>query len=215
MGGVSILGLCLWISKKGDRAMDRNMVYAGTAIVLAALLGFSWGKGGGGLNADDSKPATNDIAVVDLAKVFAAHKGLQAKNEELKQEYERVNEELKALTEAAQKIQGEFNAAKKGSAESQRLEGEFKKKVDAFKKLQEDSQKKFGEANAVNLMAVYQLVNEEVARIAEARGFRLVMNFTSESLDQKDPQKRQLIFTRQVLYQNGLDITDDVITAFN
>ena len=59
-------------------------------------------------------------------------------------------------------------------------------------------------------------INEEVTKIAEARGFKLVMNFTLEPVvDPKDPQKRQLILTRQVLYQNGLDITDDVITAFN
>lgn len=195
--------------------MDRNMIYAGTAIVLAGLLGFSWGKGGGSLNADDSKPATNDIAVVDLMKVFAAHKGLQAKNEELRRDFERVNEELKSLQEAAQKLQVEFNAAKKGSAEAQRLELEYKKKIEEWTKRQQEWQKKFFEATTANNMAVYQLVNEEVVRIAEARGFRLVMNFTSESVDQKDPQKQQLILARQVLYQNGLDITDDVIAAFN
>jgi Skp family chaperone for outer membrane proteins len=195
--------------------MDRNMIYAGTAIVLAGLLGFSWGKGGGGLNADDSKTATNDIAVVDLMRVFAAHKGLQAKNDELRRDAERVNEDLKTLHEAAQKLLAEFNAAKKGSTESQRLEIEYKKKVEEWTKLQQDSQKKFFEANTANNMEVYKEVNTEVVRIAETRGFRLVINFNSESVDQKDPQKRQLIMGRQVLYQNGLDITDDVISAFN
>ena len=81
--------------------------------------------------------------------------------------------------------------------------------------MQEDSQRKFGEANAANVMMVYEQVNEEVAKIAEARGYRLVINFTSESIDQKDPMKRQMILQRQILYQNGLDITDDVISAFN
>jgi len=195
--------------------VDRNLIYAGTAIMLAAMLGFSWGRGGGGLHADDVRPGMQDIAVVDLGKVFAAHKRLQELNEELRREAERATDELKTMAEAAQKLKTELDAAKKGSAEAQRLERELKKKADDWKKLQEDSQRKFGEANAANVMMVYQQVNEEVAKIAEARGYRLVINFTSESIDQKDPMKRQMILQRQILYQNGLDITDDVISAFN
>src|SRR5262245_44052776 len=99
--------------------MDRNMAYAGTAIVLAGLLGFSWGKGGNGLNADDSKPQNHATAVVDMNKVFAAHKGLSARNEELKHEAEKEGEKLKALQEAGEKVQKEMNAAKKGSGEFQ------------------------------------------------------------------------------------------------
>jgi Skp family chaperone for outer membrane proteins len=195
--------------------MDRNMMYAGAAIVMAGLLGFSWGKGGGGVHADDARPAVQEIAVVDLNKVIAAHKRAQALNDDLRREAERNQEELKALIDAGQKLKAELDAAKKGSAEFQRIEQEMRKKAEAFKKLQEESQRKLNEANAANLMAIYKEINDEVARIAESRGFRLVMNFSSESLDQKDPQKRMMILNRQVLYQNGLDITDDVIGAFN
>jgi Skp family chaperone for outer membrane proteins len=195
--------------------MDRNLMYASAAIVMAGLLGFNWGKGGGGVHADDARPAVQEIAVVDLNKVIAGHKKAQALNEELKREAERVQEELKVLIEAGQKLKTELDAAKKGSAEFQRIEQEMRKKADAFKKFQEESQRKLQETNAANLMNVYKEINEEVARIAESRGFRLVINFSSESLDQKDPQKRMMILNRQVLYQNGLDITDDVISAFN
>ncbi|HEY2249846.1 MAG TPA: hypothetical protein VGH74_02255, partial [Planctomycetaceae bacterium] len=69
---------------KGDWAMDRHMMYAGVSVVLAGLLGFSWAKEGTALNADEPKAIERDIALVDMNKIFAAHKGLQAKNEELK-----------------------------------------------------------------------------------------------------------------------------------
>jgi Skp family chaperone for outer membrane proteins len=191
------------------------MIYAGAAIVMAGLLGFNWGKGGGGVHADDARATMQEIAVVDLNKVITAHKGAQALNDELKREAERVQEELKTMQDAGQKLKAELDAAKKGSAEFQRIEQELGKKVEAFKRLQAESQRKLAETNAANLMAIYKEVNEEVTRIAESRGFRLVLNFSSESLDQKDPQKRMMILNRQVLYQNGLDITEDVISAFN
>lgn len=195
--------------------MDRNMIYAGTAIALAGLLGFSWGKGGNGLNADDSKPATQEIAVVDMNRIFTVHKGLLAKNEELKREAERAQENLKALVDAGSKLKDELNGVKKGSAEFQRIEKELQKKANDWNKLQQETQKKLAEIQAMNFMATYRDVNDEVQRIAEARGFRLVLNFSAESVDQKDPQKWQIIASRQVLYQNGLDITDDVINALN
>ena len=197
--------------------MDRNLIYAGTSVVLAGLLGFSWGRGGNGLRADDSRPEPHEIAVVDIQRVLIQHKGLKAKNEELQQEGKRLQEELKALHDVGQQIKQEFDAAKKGSAEQKRLEGEFQKKGQEFAKKQQEAQAYTIETNFSNLLVAYQQVNEEVTRIAEARGFKIVINFSAEPVtaDQKDPQKRQLIFNRQVLYQNGLDITDEVIGAFN
>ena len=195
--------------------MDRNMIYAGSAIVMAGLLGFSWGKDGGGLNADDSKPAMHDVAVVDMNKVFASHKVLIAKNEELKHELEKAQESLKAMTDAGQKLKADLEGAKKGSAEFQRIERELQQKVLEWKKLNDEAQKKIAEANATNLLVTYQNVSEEIQRIADARGFKLVINFAAEPVDTKDPRKWQQVSNRQVIYQNGIDITEDVINAVN
>ncbi|MBS0261329.1 MAG: OmpH family outer membrane protein [Planctomycetes bacterium] len=195
--------------------MDRNMMYAGTAIVMAGLLGFSWGKGGNGVRADDAKPVAGEIALVDIAKVFTAHKGMQGKSDELKREAERVSKDMQELQASGQKLQEQYNKAKKGSAEAKEVEQEIKKARDQFATLQQE-QRRLLETNAEHLMATYEAINNEIARIAEARGYKLVLNFTLEPVvDVKDPQKRQVVLNRQVLYQNSLDITDDVISAFN
>jgi Skp family chaperone for outer membrane proteins len=197
--------------------MDRNLMYAGTSVVLAALLGFSWGRGGGGVHAQDVKLDPREVALVDLARVLQAHKGLRLKNEEIVQEGQRRTEELKSIYEAAQQVKKELDAAKKGSAEFKRLEDEFKSKYQEMTKKNQEAQAWQMETNATNVIWAYHQVNEEITRIAESRGFKLVMNFTGEPVtaDQKDPQKRQMIINRQILYQSGLDITDEVISAFN
>ena len=49
----------------------------------------------------------------------------------------------------------------------------------------------------------------------EARQFRLVINFSSDPVDQKETAKAMQMMSRQILYQNGLDITEEVIQAVN
>ncbi|HLJ09650.1 MAG TPA: hypothetical protein VKU82_00600, partial [Planctomycetaceae bacterium] len=104
--------------------MNKNMIYAGMSVVLAGLLGFSWAKGGAGLSADDGKPNANEIAVVDMSKVFAGHRGLMAKNEEFKRDAERAQESLRTMAETAKQLQDELKMHKPGSAEHARIQKE-------------------------------------------------------------------------------------------
>ena len=196
--------------------MDRPMLHLGVSVVLAGLLGFSWARRAGGLNADEPKAADRDIALVDMEKVFRTHKGLLAKQEELKREVEAATEQLRALVESGRRLEGELKLHRQGTAEHDRITTEIKEKAAACKNFQKEIQKRVQEQAATSMLSTYQLVNDEIQRIAEARAFRLVINFSSEPIDQKDPVKAvQHIATRQILYQNGLDITEDVIQALN
>jgi Skp family chaperone for outer membrane proteins len=196
--------------------MDRNMIYAGASVILAGLLGFSWARGGGTLNADEARAATaQEIAVVDLSKVFAGHKALLSETEELKREAERIQEDAKALYSAGIKLGDELKLHKQGTAEHTRIAKELKEKADAFKKFNEESQKRMAEKQAGMALRYYQAINEEIQRIAASRGFKLVVNFSSDPIDPKDLSKAMQVMNRQVLYQNGLDITEDVLQAVN
>jgi len=196
--------------------MDRNMIYAGASVILAGLLGFSWAREGGALNADESKPAApQEIAVVDLAKVFAGYKAFQNDNEELKREVQHVQEETRAMLAAGNKLGEELKLHKQGTAEHARIVKEIQAKAEVFKKHTEESQKRLAEKQATLNLKNYFAVNEEIQRIAAARGFKLVVNYASDPIDPKDLSKAMQVLNRQVLYQNGLDITEDVISAVN
>ena len=195
--------------------MDRHLLHLGVSVVLAGLLGFSWARGAGGLNADEPKAADRDIAVVDMNKIFASHKGLMAKNEELRRDGESVREKLQGYLDSGTQLQQELKRHKQGTAEHTRIAKELKEKADAWKKLSEETRKRLNEQNLANMLSTYQLINDEIQRIAEARNFRLVINFSSDSVDQPEAAKAMQIMSRQILYQNGLDITEDVIQAVN
>src|SRR5262245_42645904 len=200
---------------KGAAAMDRNMVYAGVSVVLAGLLGFSWAQGRGALVADEPRPLAQEIAVVDMVKVFENHKGFQKKNEEFKQEGLKVQEKIKQFQEQGLKLQEDLNKQKTGSAEFIRIKGELKAKQLEFQKFQKEQTEKFQKEQADVITTTYQQIVEQIQRIAEDKGLKLVLRTQAENLDSKNPQKLMEAVNRQVLYQNGLDITDDVVQAVN
>jgi len=196
--------------------MDRHALHLGVSVTLAGLLGFSWARGGGGLIADETKSVDKDIAVVDMEKVFRSHKGLLARTEELKREAEAAQEQLKSRFETGRRLTEELKQHKQGTAEYDRIATEIKGKESEYKEFQKASQKRIQEQVAANNLWAYRLVIDEIQRIAEARGFRLVIRFSPEPVDQKDVMTAvSQIVARQVLYQNGLDITEDVIQALN
>lgn len=195
--------------------MDRNMMYAAVSVVLAGLLGFSWAQGRGALNADEPKVSVNDIAVVDLAKVFDNHKRLTDKREEVRRDAQSAQDSLKALVEAGKKLQEELKIHKAGSADHTRIQKELQEKAAAIQKFQKEQVQELQKTEAEIYQDAYKQVVEEIQRIAEARGLRLVLRYQQDNTDSKDPKKLIESLNRQVLYEKGLDITDDVVQAVN
>ena len=211
--------------------MDRNTIYAGVSVVLAGLLGFTWAQGRSALSADEPKSVGGEIAVVDIARVFKGHKRFLARGEEFKREMERAGEDAKTMLDAARQLQEELKRHKPGSAEHGRIQKELQEKAVDLKKFQDDLQKHMIHEQQQISLATYQSIVDEVQRIAESRGFKLVLNFSSEPIDAKEDNaglqdktmqmiqaqamQTNQVLSRQVLYQNGLDITDDVLQAVN
>jgi Skp family chaperone for outer membrane proteins len=202
-------------STKGAAGMDRNMVYAGVSVVLAGLLGFSWAQGRGALNADEPKLLAGEIAVVDMAKVFDGHKILTAKREQVRREAQDAQEKFNALAQAGTKLQNELKMHKPGSAEHNRIQKELAEKAAELQKYQKETVQKLQQEEAEIYLETYRFVIEEIQRIAEARGLKLVLRYQADNLDAKDPKKLMESLNRQILYEKGLDITDDVLQAVN
>src|SRR5262245_8153537 len=195
--------------------MDRNMAYAGVSVVLAGLLGFSWAQGRAGLSADDQKLLTQDVAVVDMVKVFENHKGFQKRSDALKQSTEKAREKLTANGEAGQRLKQELERQKPGSTEFARIQKELNEKAAEFQRVQREQQELLQKEQTEAINITYKDIVDEIQRIAEKRGLRLVLRSQGEIPDATNPQKLAESVNRQVLYQNGLDITDEVMQAFN
>jgi len=195
--------------------MDRNMLYAGFAVVLAGLLGFSWAQGRAVVNADEPRLLASEIAVVDMAKVFDGHRSLTDKRAVVRREAQDANDTATAMVQAGKKLQEELKIHKPGSAEHNRIQKELNEKAAALQKFQKETLQKLQQEEAELYIEAYQRVIEEVQRIAEARGLKLVLRYQADNLDAKDPKKLMESLNRQILYEKGLDITDEVLQAVN
>lgn len=192
--------------------MNRNMKCAGVSVILAGLLGFSWAHGRGVLNADEPKAGAQDIALVDVNKIYSRHQPFIDQAEELKREVQRADEEIKSLLEKAKELSEELKSHKPGTAEHDRIQKELKERSTAWQKARDDARKRLEEKQATMTLATYKSTTEAIQRIAEARGFKLVLNYSSQPLDLKNIRQQS---GNYVLFQGGLDITDDVLQALN
>lgn len=195
--------------------MDRNMLYAGVSVVLAGLLGFSWAQGRGAVSADEPRLQAGEIAVVDMAKVFDGHKSLTDKRAVVRREAQDANDTAAAMLQAGKKLQEELKIHKPGSAEHNRIQKELNEKGAALQKFQKETIQRLQQEEAELYIEAYQRVVEEIQRIAEARGLKLVLRYQADNLDSKDPKKLMESLNRQILYEKGLDITDEVLQAVN
>src|SRR4029453_14579678 len=114
--------------------MDRNLIYAAVSVVLAGLLGFHWAQGRGALIADEPKVMADEIAVVDLAKVFDSHKRLSEKRDEVRRDARTADDRFKLLTEAVRKLQEELKIQKPGSSDHTRIKKEVQEKTAGIQK---------------------------------------------------------------------------------
>src|SRR6266478_6032374 len=174
---------------KGAAAMDRNMAYAGVSVVLAGLLGFTWAQERGALSADEPKPISQDVAVVDMAKVFENHKGFQKRSEDFKQAGLKAQEKLRVIAEAGQRLKQELERQKPGSNEFARIQKELNEKAAEFQKAQKEHAEQLQKEQSEAISVTYKDIVDEIQRIAEKRGLRLVLRSQGEIPDSLNPQK--------------------------
>ncbi|MGQ0637560.1 MAG: OmpH family outer membrane protein [Planctomycetaceae bacterium] len=185
------------------------------AALLAALLGYSWAQRSGTGDDAERKEAELPIAVVDLARVFQAYKPLTDRREEHAREVRKADEAVKGLMAEVARLNEDLKGVKEGSAEHRRLVEEIQKKRREFETFRQQEQQRLIRLESELFAHAYDRVVEEVQKYADAHNLRLVLRHHGGSLDGKNPQETIAGLNRLVLYQNALEITDEIISAMN
>jgi Skp family chaperone for outer membrane proteins len=183
--------------------------------VLAALLGYSWAQSSGVHGADESRTTGFPVAVVDISKVFSGFRRLTERKEEHQRQLQRAEEAAKSRVEEIKQLQGELKTHKEGSAEHNRISEELKTKAQSFEVYRREIQQTFTESQSKIMLWAYERVVEQVQQYADGRGIKLVIQFNPIPGEGKSPQEIVGGLNRQVIYQNALDITDDILQALN
>lgn len=183
--------------------------------ILAGLLGYTWAHGPALRGADNEQPPAFPVAVVDMAKVLNGYKQLNERKEEQQKLFQKAEESARARVEEGKQLEAELKAAKPGSAEHKRLFEELQGKTRDFQQFRQQQQQALMDAQAKMLLWAYERVVEQVQQYADAHQIKLVMQVNPIPVEGRPPQEIVAGINRQVIYQNALDITDEILQALN
>jgi Skp family chaperone for outer membrane proteins len=188
-------------------ALTRSLQPALVSLVLAACAAST--------TFAQEKPADLPIAVINLDQVFNGYK----KHAE---RLAPVREELKDFDEAVQVRQVELETAANqlrratpGTPEHIRLQGQAIKLQNDLRVFVEQERQKLQKREASVLVATHRDVDEQIKKFCKDRGLKLVLRQYNPPADNQPLQEVLKGLSRDVIYQDGLDITEDVIEALN
>ena len=194
--------------------MKRPSAPAVIVPLLALLLGYSWAHRPDASGQGD-RPRL-DIALVDMVKLFNADKDYVSQREELQKEVAEAQKTLQEKQQALLQLQEEGRKAKPNSEEQKRIGEELRQKARDAEMFRQNHVNKVLETEKSLNIKTWQTINERIQRFADDRGIRLVIRYTSQPVDDsKSPQEVLALINQDVVYQNGLDVTEDILQTLN
>ena len=155
------------------------------------------------------------IAVVDISYIFKNHKRHQASIEAMKAEMTSTEAELKADSEKIRKMEEQRNTYNVGAPEYKQLDEELARNIAEFKLKMDRLRKSFMEREAKIYYQAYLDVSDAIKYYALRHDIGLVLRFNGESVD---PNRREDVLreiNKNVVFQNQVDITPDILALLN
>jgi len=160
-------------------------------------------------------PAGTSVVLIDVAYVFKNHVRFNAKMNEIKQAIEQydafVREETKKLATTKEKL-AQFNQS---TPEYKRLEEEGARQSSELQIKVQLKRKEFLEQEAKLYYDTYREVEQTVTVFAQRNRISLVLRFTGDEIKPDDRNSILQGVNRPVVYQQGLDITEHILSLLN
>lgn len=155
------------------------------------------------------------IAVLNMDKVFAGYKKHGERLQPLRDSAKALDETVQLRTVELETTVSQIRKAQAGSPEQQRLQGQLQKLQNELRLFVEQERQKLQKREVSLLVTSQRDVNEEVKKLCKERGIKLVLRQNDLPDDNQPLQEVIKNLGRDVIYQDGLDITDDVLKALN
>ena len=195
--------------------MPRQSVYAVSSTLLALLLGYTWAARQPAVGQED-KPVRSDVALVDVGKLFSADKEFVAERDRLKGENEEAEKIFKQRQEGLRKLQQDAQAAKPNSPEQRRIVEQLQDKAAELETFRREHIQKVMEAEKLLNVRTHRVIADRIQKYAEERNIRLIIRYTAQTIDEtKSPQEVLALINQDVVYQNGLDVTEEILQTLN
>jgi Skp family chaperone for outer membrane proteins len=183
--------------------MIRNLPFAACLLLLAAIP-----------VAAQDKPAENPfpIGLVNIEKIAQQYKPFQKQVAELQEQAKEMQTSAALKQSELQTVGSELQKTAQGTAEFQKLQAQYGRLQRELQAFVQEGQQKFRDKDLKLSLSLHREIDQVLKPYCKAKGLKLVVRMPGVSLDENQNQQQILqAVSRGVLYEDGLDITADVL----
>lgn len=156
------------------------------------------------------------IAMVNVDRILKSHKPLLAKLDPLKAEAKELEAAVQVRQAEMETAAGQFRRAQPGSPEQQRLQVQLGKLQTDLQQFVVTERQQLQKKEVTVYLAFFRRLDAEVNKYAKAHGLKLVLRQYETSFDegQSLPDVMKAL-NRTILFEENLDITDEILKALD
>jgi Skp family chaperone for outer membrane proteins len=154
------------------------------------------------------------IALVNVDRILKTHKPLLAKLDPIKEEAKELDATVQVRQAELETVGGKLRGAQPGSPDQQRLQLQFIKLQNELQQFITNERQSLQKKEVTIYLDFFRQLDAEVSKYAKAHKLQLVLRQYDTSYDEGQPLPDILkALNRTVLYEDQLDITDDIQKA--
>jgi Skp family chaperone for outer membrane proteins len=156
------------------------------------------------------------IALVNMDRVFKTYKPFLDKLNPIKEGVQEMEKKAQLRQIELETVVTQLRKSQPGSPESQRLQQQAAKLQSDLQQFVNKEREALQKREAAVFLELYRQLEDEVKKYAKAKGLKLVIRQQDGSLDENQPLAEILkTLNRGIIYEDGLDITDDILQALD
>ena len=160
------------------------------------------------------KPAesTLPIGLINIERIAQKHKPFLKQVAELQEQAKELQGSAALKQGELQTVVNDLQKTAQGTAEFQKLQSQAGRLQRELQSFVAEGQQKIRDADLKNSLALHREIDQVLKPYCKSKGLKLVVRMPGTSLDENlTPQQILQAINRGVFYEDGLDITDDVL----
>jgi len=156
------------------------------------------------------------LGLVNVDRILKAHTPLQEKVAPLKEEAKDLDAKVQVRQAELEGVGLQLRNAQPGTPDHQRLQLQLVKMQTDLQQFVATERQNLQKKEALIYLAFFKQLDAEISKYSKAHGLKLVIRQHETSLDENQPLADiYKALNRVILYEDGLDITDEILKALN
>jgi Skp family chaperone for outer membrane proteins len=194
-------------------SMKRTLIPGGIGLIVVFLAVWA-------ISAEDAaKPASAGeyarVALLDINKLFKENAAFKKEMTDLKKEADEMDKKMKEQELELRNKAKELGTLSAGSSEYKTMEEDIARLSTDWKLTVQKKRRDFLMRESDIYLQTYQQIETELEKYAREHQFNLVMRFTGDPIDSKNPESVLSSINKQIVWHGeSTDITPDLLKIF-